>query len=569
MLLSGLLQALGLVAVCVTFNIVLRFGTLNYDMEPITFTIVTFIAGSMALSLFAGPGRLIGQALKNSTTWLYGLFAILVVVFDVYLTKYVSATEMSLFSRMAIPVSFLISVFIFKRYQAVKDIYGVLLVVIGLGLLFYMQPANTLTVIFVLALATGIAQALEIITTEQHKQSVSAHETGNMRDRARVIGFVSFTTSMMFLLLVLAGSSLQHFIFPELEGLNFFPRPIDLVHPASVWIGLIYGIFFSTANRYLFWSASYKLKSDNVLALLAFVPICTYFTEWFLNAFTSINLATTSFSGDKGQMLLIACVVITAGSGLSVFLRIRRDIMKQHSGHLWIDIKRALTIDPLSMPAVAQAAHSLDDYEIIRATLEQTEGNKKAAADLLDIPATTLEVLYKGKGKLSLNAEYAQHISRRYRTRVATRDALTGLLNRAGFLARLRAVLDETQTGTLFYLDLDKFKPVNDTHGHDAGDEVLRQVAGRLEKTLPADSFASRMGGDEFCAFVPHLNEKEAQKLIKAMISNIEAPYTVGKQQITIGVSIGTAHYPDHGKTPEDLIAAGDRGMYNKKIPGN
>ena len=102
MLLTGLIQASAVVAFSVLFNIMVRFAALLYDIEAIVFTCVSVIATGMMLSLFAGPGKLVSATLRSPATWAYGISAVGIFLLDVYLARYVSATEVSLFGRMAI-----------------------------------------------------------------------------------------------------------------------------------------------------------------------------------------------------------------------------------------------------------------------------------------------------------------------------------------------------------------------------------------------------------------------------------------------------------------------------------
>ena len=133
-------------------------------------------------------------------------------------------------------------------------------------------------------------------------------------------------------------------------------------------------------------------------------------------------------------------------------------------------------------------------------------------------------------------------------------------------MVAFKKALNTNKTGAVLYIDLDKFKPVNDTHGHDAGDEVLQRVARRLEKHLPAASLVTRMGGDEYCAFVPYISSAEMHKLKTILERELAQPYALEQGvNVEISASIGTAHYPEEGKTPADLINSADKGMYGVK----
>ncbi|MCB2182106.1 MAG: sensor domain-containing diguanylate cyclase [Desulfobulbaceae bacterium] len=152
-------------------------------------------------------------------------------------------------------------------------------------------------------------------------------------------------------------------------------------------------------------------------------------------------------------------------------------------------------------------------------------------------------------------------------------DPLTGLANRNLFFQCLdRALLDAKRHNRVFallYLDLDKFKPINDTFGHDVGDLVLKEVGGRLNAIVRADDIVARMGGDEFIFLLSGLKEPEdAERVAEKIIQKIIIPFEVDKSSHSLGVSIGISVYPDDGKSTEDLIAQADTAMYLAKEGG-
>jgi diguanylate cyclase (GGDEF)-like protein len=149
-------------------------------------------------------------------------------------------------------------------------------------------------------------------------------------------------------------------------------------------------------------------------------------------------------------------------------------------------------------------------------------------------------------------------------------DPLTGLANRALFGDRLAQGLAHAQrhhrTLAVLFFDLDEFKPVNDTWGHEVGDQVLCQVASRLEAATRSEDTVCRYGGDEFLSV---LNELESPRVIRGIIEKfralVSAPLAVGQLTFSMQVSIGAALYPEHGATPAELIEHADRAMYAVK----
>ena len=156
---------------------------------------------------------------------------------------------------------------------------------------------------------------------------------------------------------------------------------------------------------------------------------------------------------------------------------------------------------------------------------------------------------------------------------LAHHDALTGLPNRR--LLDDRMGLDIARAKrygndlAVLCLDLDGFKAVNDTLGHDAGDEVLRQVASRLTKVLRKEDTVARLGGDEFVVALAQLADPSyATGVARKIIETVSQPYDIGGESAAIGTSVGIALYPRHGKTQQELMRAGDTALYAAKAAG-
>jgi diguanylate cyclase (GGDEF)-like protein len=146
----------------------------------------------------------------------------------------------------------------------------------------------------------------------------------------------------------------------------------------------------------------------------------------------------------------------------------------------------------------------------------------------------------------------------------ASHDSLTGLLNRSGFDEKMQAV---SGGGALLYLDLDDFKPVNDSIGHAGGDEVLRVVARRIETAVRGDDFVGRIGGDEFAVICPDMNERIASAVADRLVEAIGRPISVSGQTVRIGASIGVVAESTSIGRPETLGWA-DVALYQAKAAG-
>ncbi len=168
-----------------------------------------------------------------------------------------------------------------------------------------------------------------------------------------------------------------------------------------------------------------------------------------------------------------------------------------------------------------------------------------------------------------VTADVAMADAYRDAQRQATCDAATGLPNRVRLLSHMTAALKPpVQRLAVLFLDLDRFKPVNDTFGHTVGDRVLREVADRMRRTVGKDQLAARVGGDEFVIVAPGLSDDEIAALCGRLIAAIAAPIADEVGALSVGVSIGVAIAPADGSTPDTLLHAADTALYRSKERG-
>jgi diguanylate cyclase (GGDEF)-like protein/PAS domain S-box-containing protein len=149
----------------------------------------------------------------------------------------------------------------------------------------------------------------------------------------------------------------------------------------------------------------------------------------------------------------------------------------------------------------------------------------------------------------------------------AQHDALTGLPNRRRMQDALGTSLSADAVAVLF-VDLDGFKPVNDAHGHEAGDELLRQVAARLTACVRENDVLARVGGDEFVVLMPGvLHQADAEAMCARIRQSVEAPFHIDGWEVLIGASIGV-HLAGSASDPDEALRAADHAMYTVKKSG-
>ncbi len=226
--------------------------------------------------------------------------------------------------------------------------------------------------------------------------------------------------------------------------------------------------------------------------------------------------------------------------------------------HLARRLLRGITVPLQSLADVAHAARSQRDF------------------DRRVPPAQIAELHSLGSDFNALLGEMAawqSHLQSENETLAhqASHDSLTGLPNRAFFEGRLiRALRNAAKLNervAVLFLDSDRFKDINDTFGHAAGDAVLVAVADRVRAQLRDDDLVARLGGDEFAVLLAPLHKVEdAQRIADKIIASMDMPIAVpGNTEVHTSLSIGISMYPDHGATPGTLLNAADTAMYQAK----
>jgi diguanylate cyclase (GGDEF)-like protein len=156
-----------------------------------------------------------------------------------------------------------------------------------------------------------------------------------------------------------------------------------------------------------------------------------------------------------------------------------------------------------------------------------------------------------------------------YIAKLASEDPLTSLHNRRVFRAKLQEFCETAAQSrfAILFMDMDRFKVVNDTIGHRTGDQLLVQVAGRLQQVLDPSAVLARLGGDEFAVLLPDIRSNaDVETVALRIIDTIAKTFEVDQHAISTGISIGIAIGPDHGKTADDLLVAADLALYSVKV---
>lgn len=156
----------------------------------------------------------------------------------------------------------------------------------------------------------------------------------------------------------------------------------------------------------------------------------------------------------------------------------------------------------------------------------------------------------------------------------ATHDLLTGLPNREKFIERVRFEIAKSKTThskfAVFFIDLDRFKLINDSFGHDTGDELLKKVTSSLLNIMPKNAMFARFGGDEIVGLFPIEDANHIDKIVNPFLSALNVPHRLKEHLVVVSASIGLAIYPDNGLESDTLLRNADMAMYRaKELGGN
>jgi len=174
-------------------------------------------------------------------------------------------------------------------------------------------------------------------------------------------------------------------------------------------------------------------------------------------------------------------------------------------------------------------------------------------------------------GALGVNRDITNRVNEIKRLEhLAHYDCLTKIPNRYLLLDRVDHLIAQSQRSrksfALLFIDLDKFKTINDTKGHLFGDRVLIETAFRLKKAIRNSDTVARIGGDEFILLLENIADKQyVSKMVTAIANILKQPFIIDNEKFAINCSIGVAIYPDQGTTTDTLLATADRSMYRIK----
>jgi diguanylate cyclase (GGDEF)-like protein len=289
---------------------------------------------------------------------------------------------------------------------------------------------------------------------------------------------------------------------------------------------------------------------------------------------------------DTGSAAMLEALLVAAGYSVARAER-GRDAMVMLSQHAFdlalldvnipdlsgIEVLRELRAHRLDLPVIFLSGETSIEHAIdaLRSRAYDFVSKPFDPKQLLDLVERALADRKLEVARVSHLAEMESELYRLQHQ--AFHDPLTGLPNRALLDDRLEQAIAQAQRTSrrvaVLFLDLDRFKSINDLHGHDSGDRVLKEVARRFSAALRSADTLARLGGDEFVAIIPQVDTPLA---IAAVVDKLQAallpPFSIDGCRVHLGVSVGCAVFPDDGLSPEALLESADAAMYQHKHRG-
>ncbi|MCP4354793.1 MAG: diguanylate cyclase [Proteobacteria bacterium] len=530
----GWIYAAATALIWAAYSNVLKIANVYFDnINPIVFILQSLIIASFSLLVISGAGRLSWNTVKNSTTWIYGTAQILnnVCVMGSFAFA-ISATSLSLLSRMGIIIAALIAGLtgknVFKKAKLGFVFILLGLLTVGSGI----ESSNKGAAIFLIFLAC-IFQVIQARISKNHKENNSA--TGDVKTELRVMGYVLSITSTTYVLFLLLASVLN------LETLlpNILPSKEEILSIQSLGLAVFTGIFIISAMKYCEFYATKTIGVSNFLVMVAFSPVFTVIIEYLLDFFGVLDARAINLYDGIGGLIIIVGVLLKVRSE---FFTVKKSQKLAPKARQDLDVLR----DTIKTAYICFD----DDSKKVSKTLGYSE---KTLSNIMrldkPVPKTT-------RNKIVMN--HARHI--------ASLDILTGALNKHSLDLRLKD-LKNRDKALVAFIDLDKFKPVNDTHGHEAGDSLLKGIAERLMDEFSAPHVVARLGGDEYCLIIYGIEQQDEMRYAAKIKNIVSSPFIVEgvKEEITVGCSVGVAHYPSEATCGLKLQKVADKRMYKDK----
>ncbi|MCP4354857.1 MAG: GGDEF domain-containing protein [Proteobacteria bacterium] len=523
-----------------------KFVANNPDINILTYTCLCMLSTSWILLVIAGPGKLTTQALKQVHTWVYGVLEMFTISIGIVIMIYISATEAAALARTTAIFTFLLSSILLQQRSSFFEKFGFCILILGFFTSIYMIEADIKIKVLLTFLVAfkNFLQAAKKTTIELHKIN---RKTRNFKEELRVTGSVMAISSLIITIGLISVAICQSFygvtIHEALPDLN------DFANKKMYVMAIVAGIVIISVSRYLEFYVSKTLGSRYLMAMASLQIVGIYGLERILSHTGYFEM--TSFS--KGQYLALGIIllgnVVIALAGFIKDMRFIKtgtiqDTLKNMEEN-FVDSKRDFNLVKLNLTSLL-ALYDEDSKKLSEdINIDRIKLDNIMSYDLEDVK------LKRGIAK-KIN-EFASH-------NVALKDKLTKAYNRYYLANKVNELLDKEIDFKLYLLDLNKFKYVNDTFGHKAGDMTLVETVKRLNSLMDKES-VFRVGGDEFVLIqYKDLDIDLYDKILEAIEEPISYKEHILESSTSIGFTLSSQHHDLN-----EMLAFADKAMYKNK----
>jgi diguanylate cyclase (GGDEF)-like protein len=532
-----------------TGTITQKFVAINGDINIIAYTCLCMLSSSLILLIMAGPGKLTKESLKLPHTWIYGLLEMFTLSVGVAIMIYISATEAAALARTTAIFSFILSIIFLSQPTNKFELVGFVILVIGFlySIELILLPAELKISLVFLIIIKNFLQASKKITAELHKTN---RKTKNFKEELRVTGIVMAVSSLLVSLVLATLAYIQDMY--DIQIHDQIPTFADFVNFKLFLISIWGGIVVLSILKYFEFYVSKTLGAKYLMAMASLQIIGIYFIEKFLSLFNLIEMK--DFSTEN----FIALGIILAGNITIAMAGFIKNMKFIKNG------KISDTLENLEENFINNQVDFKAAKTNLNCILTMFNNDFKKVSKELNIDIEKIVLLTcKDFNDFKLSMQDAQSINNYASLNISLKDKLTRAYNRYYLEQKFDELITSKKDFELYYLDLNKFKPVNDKYGHLVGDKVLIEVANRINSILDEGDSLIRLGGDEFVILKLIKHESFLDKITKI----IECPISVDgfNEVINISTSVGILKDTLNYENLSTALDAADKIMYSHK----
>lgn len=545
---SGWLHALFIAVISYPFASMSQKLVASYtDVNILAYTGIFMLVSAITLLLIAGPGELANATLKRFETWLYAALQITSYILFLYSLQYASATQGATLAMLGGVFIFIISIAFLKQKTNKFEIIGCLIMCVGLYSIIHTADLtlNEKAILSVIIIARGLVFGVQKVITELHKTNRKAN---SFKSQMRVTGFIMAVASFIYILFLGSIATVKH--YNDIAFFDRFPSFSDFVNFDMVLFSLFVGGFVVSTTKYCEFFAGKTIGAKYLISITSLQIIFVYLLESTLSKLGFIEQSLI----DKNIIWCLALVLL--GNFIISIAGFIKDINF---------IKKGEKQDTLAN-IDDNFIENEKDFNLVKLNLANLlnlyDNNSKQLSEDIKIDRIKLDNIGNYDFEdMHIENKFAKKINEFASQHIGTKDKLTKAHNRYYLEHKVTEFFKKDIEFNLYYLDLNKFKPINDEHGHQVGDYVLAETVNKLNNLSEFDDGIFRVGGDEFVLLQ---TENMSLNLNNKITKKIEEAVNYKDKVLQISTSIGLVSSKNYVNL-EDMLKQADMLMFKDK----